>query len=522
MRLLQKRGTQKGIALLTVLLLLVLLSALALGLMYMSSTETLINTNFRNEQAYYFAAKAGMEEMRDRMMAANTNSINSSLPAGVPSLLGGNILYIINEGNLTANSVKNAIWSNAANNNYMDTELCHDGYTITGLTNSSVSDLPCTTVPTGTITTTTSQLNWKNTAAALPFRWSRISLKLNGTLPNHMVNSSLASTANVCWNGVYEIATTSACAVGTNPVYLITALAANNDANRPIRKMVQAEVALQPAQPFLWGMFATGTGCGAVNLSGNVATDSYTTAGGQTYSSSHTSTGGDVGSNGSVSANGSVTIGGSVGSTLYPGTNGACPGNAYSGPALVNNPANQITQIPGGAITIPTPVIANTTGPAESDPGTLSPGNYGDLTIKHGTTTLSAGVYNVNSITISANGVLAASGAVTINVVGNGNTSPIDLEGGGVSNPSGLASNLQINYAGTGSVKVVGGSTAYLVMYAPNAAVTLMGNADIYGSVIGNTINNGGTPGFHYDKNLKSPVPSNSYYSLISFRDLPY
>ncbi len=59
-------------------------------------------------------------------------------------------------------------------------------------------------------------------------------------------------------------------------------------------------------------------------------------------------------------------------------------------------------------------------------------------------------------------------------------------------------------------------------MYSPNATVTLRGNVDIYGSIIGNTINNAGTPGFHYDNNLKSPVPSNSYYSLISFRDLPY
>jgi hypothetical protein len=288
--------------------------------------------------------------------------------------------------------------------------------------------------------------------------------------------------------------------------------------------MVQGEVALTPAQPFLWGMFATGNGCGAVSLSGNVSTDSYTSAGGGTYASTHTSTGGDVGANGNVSANGSVSIGGSVGSSAYAAVTGACPGSAFTtvgGAGMVSN-SNNIVETISPAPVIPTPAIPHTTGPAESDSGTLSPGNYGDVTIKHGVTTLSSGTYNINSLTISANGSLAVTGAVTLNVVGSGNSSPIDLEGGGVANSSGIAQNLQINYAGTGTVTITGGSSAYLVLLAPNASVALKGNSDIYGAIVGNQINTSGTPKFHYDKATKSPVPSSTYYSLITFRELFY
>lgn len=531
---LQKRGTQRGIALLTALLLLVLLSALALGLMYMSSTETQINSNFRSEQNAYFAAKAGMEEMRDRMMAANTNSISSLLPTVGPTSATSGILYMLNEG-ATANSVKPYIWT--AGNKYSDTELCHDGYSVLSLS-TPANDVPCTTasqLPSGTptVTATASQLPFFGTSAALPFKWARLSVKLNGSVPNHTVNSSASATNVVCWNGVYEVVSSTNCSAlspNANPVYLITALAVTPNTNA--RKMVQGEVALNPAQPFPYGLFATGTGCSAVSLSGNISTDSYTTASGGTYSTTKTSTGGDVGANGNVYANGSVSIGGSVGSSAYPATQGACPGNAFTtvGGAGMTTGNSLLTLTNPN---IPTPSIPNVTGPAESDPGTLPAGNYGDLTIKHGTTTLGPGTYNVNSITISANGVLAISGAVTINVVGNGVDPAIDLEGKGVSNPSGIAANLQINYAGTvpgtacptppcGNVKITGGNNGYMVVDAPMSTVSLGGNSAIYGSVIGYKLTNFGDFNFHYDKNLKSPVPSNSYYSLVSFRELYY
>lgn len=52
--------------------------------------------------------------------------------------------------------------------------------------------------------------------------------------------------------------------------------------------------------------------------------------------------------------------------------------------------------------------------------GTLSPGNYGDVNVTGGTLTLQAGVYNLNSLTLSSNTRIAlpASGVVEVNVCG--------------------------------------------------------------------------------------------------------
>jgi hypothetical protein len=172
---------------------------------------------------------------------------------------------------------------------------------------------------------------------------------------------------------------------------------------------------------------------------------------------------------------------------------------------------------------IPTPVIANTAGPNKSNPSTLSPGNYGDITLNaHNNLTLASGTYNINSLTLTGQATLTVTGAVTLNVVGSGVTTVVDLQGGSVTNTSGIAQNLQINYAGTGNINVAGGSATYLVVDAPNANVQLVGNSDIYGAIVGKQISNSGTPKLHYDRNTKSPVPSNSYYSLLSFRELFY
>jgi hypothetical protein len=37
-------------------------------------------------------------------------------------------------------------------------------------------------------------------------------------------------------------------------------------------------------------------------------------------------------------------------------------------------------------------------------------------------------------------------------------------------------------------------------VYAPNAAVTLVGNSNFYGAFIGKTVNDSGTPRVHFDE----------------------
>src|SRR5207245_3908630 len=66
---------QRGVALIMALMLLLLLTALAAALVFVANLETSVNANYRREQVLYFAAKAGIEEARDRLMTTNPNTL---------------------------------------------------------------------------------------------------------------------------------------------------------------------------------------------------------------------------------------------------------------------------------------------------------------------------------------------------------------------------------------------------------------------------------------------------------------
>src|SRR5215467_12885364 len=117
---------EKGIALLFAVLALLLLSAIAFSLVLMTNSETAVNSNYRRERLADFGAKAGYEEVRDRMMVSNPNSIAASLPTLVPPA-NGSVLYVLNEGNQPGTVQP---WTQG--NAYMDDEICHDGYTFSG------------------------------------------------------------------------------------------------------------------------------------------------------------------------------------------------------------------------------------------------------------------------------------------------------------------------------------------------------------------------------------------------------
>jgi Tfp pilus assembly protein PilX len=93
-----RRDRERGISLLLSMLALMLLSAVAIGMMYMSSTETAISSNFKGEETAYFAARAGLEEVRDRMLTSNANSIATLLPTTMPGAGGTGVLYVLQNG----------------------------------------------------------------------------------------------------------------------------------------------------------------------------------------------------------------------------------------------------------------------------------------------------------------------------------------------------------------------------------------------------------------------------------------
>lgn len=571
------RTGERGVALLFTLLTILMLSAIVAALVTLTSTETTVNGNYRSEETAFFASRAGLNEVIDRMMQTNANSISGNImsatggaPFGavIPSASNAGIFYLINQTSQTGTV---APWT--ASNKYADDELCHEGYTIAGMTSTS-ADIPCTTVPSGSAwrTSVNSNYPWSGTNAALPYVWVRVNWKLNGsstyltgttsggvtTLSNsaYYVNATQSATAPVCWNGASEIVLTSGSSCNTlasggtadTPVFLITALAVTPTG---ARQMVQAEVAAPPPTVISTpggfsdpdGFFAASTACSSSGgsspfvLSGGASVDGYSSANGGTYSSTHSDSLGSIGSNGSIVISGSSTkVGGHV-HVQHTVINGTCGPPATSDIFTSGGPtygtATPIATYVPPVPTIPAPGAANETIHSNT---TLPPGSYSNIKISSSTLTLTApGVYNINCISMTGNSTLVISpptAQVVVNVTGNSCTAnaPIDLSGGAVSNTSGLAANLLFNYAGTQTVKLTGGSGAFMAVNAPNAAVALSGGSDFYGAIIASTVTDTGGVNLHFDNALTvstSPATTTytsvtSSYQTLAFRSLPY
>src|SRR6266480_4120769 len=236
-------GTERGVALFIALLVLLLITAVGMGMIIMSNTETNVSANFRDEQTAYFAAKAGIEEVRDRLRAGATDSL--LLPTTLGNTLAGapnGILYVINP--LGGETV--APWL-LAGNNYPDNQIA--------------KELSCAgTAPTGTwwVAVSPTASTSYQASPKLQWKWVRVMEKINKSDTGCIAVTSVDGTMNgnrVCWTGTHEVTTllTSCGAANANymPVYELTSLAVTSGGSR---RMMQYEVA-QNAFPTIPGAF---------------------------------------------------------------------------------------------------------------------------------------------------------------------------------------------------------------------------------------------------------------------------
>jgi hypothetical protein len=555
---------EKGVALLLSILALLLLSAVAVTMMYMAATESSINSNFKSEETQYFAARAGIQEIRDRMIpgaapysingtTAGPNppcpgSANCYLPTALPAAGNGGVVYILQGGAnpVTAAQVMTPPGPGAPNPLF-DDELCHD-YTIGGMAQSNAPNVPCTTVPGGVgsgwytippgAAGVSAAPNW-NGANPLDWKWTRISLKANNSTA-YCVDGTpqpcALGAAMVCWDGVSEKPLTAAsCNLmipTANPVYLVTSLAVSSTGTR---RLIQEELAQTPSAGQPGGLFATGTGCGSpLVMHGNMATASFNSATENPPTvppSNAVNSGGDVGANGSVSVLGSAaTVNGNIASTYPASQNLGCPASAVS---TSGHPTINSQSVIPTPYTPPTPPAPSPLPPQSACgcTGALAPGSYGNISLSgHSSITLQGGtpgnptVYNINSLTEAGQSSVTISpvGPVVVNIAGVGQATVLDLSGGGFANNSGIAADLVFNYGGNGAIVMTGGSGAFFVLNAPNASLSLKGNSNFYGQALAANIDVGGTPTFYWDTGANTPpINTNAFYE-ISMRELSY
>ncbi len=252
-----RKTSERGVALVIALFALLLLSAVAFGLMYMADTETNINTNYRDAQKAFFAAQAGLEEVRERMVSSATGSHLIVGPAGLPAA-ANSVLYVTNPG-FTLGGAAETVTPNDASNTFFDTELCHQNLAGLGLTNPGVG-IPCGTASTAAgvyAPFIASDAPHAGTTAVLNYKWVRINAKANATSAPFYVNGSSASATadiQVCWDGLNQKVLPTGYATCSSdppppqftymrPVYVLTALAVTPTG---ARRMAQMEVAAQP------------------------------------------------------------------------------------------------------------------------------------------------------------------------------------------------------------------------------------------------------------------------------------
>jgi hypothetical protein len=527
------RSREKGISLLLSMLALMLMTAVVVGMVYMSSTETWVSSNFKASETAYFAARAGVEEVRDRMLPAHPNTIAALLPttqAGTPN----GVLYILQPGVTMAN-----VMDMSDTNPLRDSDLCHGwGYPTSraGMT-AQPPNVPCTDLPSvaGWYRTATSVAPFANSSNPMEYKWVRVTLKENDSAP-FWVDTTIGMTGaeQACWNGTSEVVNPvwGACDSlfpKANPVFLVTALAVTQSG---ARRLVQQEISQTPLDSFPYGAFATGTGCGALTLGGGARTFSFNSAtqNPPTNPPSNISlTGGNVGSNGNLSFNGSgTTVNGTTGSAVA-GIGNCNQGNGItaSGGANFGTPS----LIP--AQSLPVPPMPNPLPPTRAqninNSQTLPPGAYGNLNIQGGSTvTLQGGtatnpaVYTLNSISLAGGSTLIINGPVVLNIAGVGQQNPVNFTGGSFQNNTFIPGYFVINYGGNNNISLNGGSAAYAVINAPNANISFSGGSNFYGQAIGRTISDTGGTNFYYDTSLNTPGPNNNAFYEISMRELTY
>ena len=313
---------------------------------------------------------------------------------------------------------------------------------------------------------------------------------------------------------------------------------------RPATVEVTSTLEQQLTPIMSYGLFATGSNCGALDFSGGATTNSYdsanmTMSGGQPVTQN---SGGSVGSNGNLSLSGSGTqINGAL-STPRSGVGNCKNGTVTAFSGNVATVTEGIVNLPQ-AISYPTPALPNPLPPTTSsswascaalglsaptctgsagnitlDPlgGTLT---FGNVDIGNNNVHLKAGLYNINSLKSNGTAVLyiEPGGPVVMNIAGQSTSQPLSLNGNGFSNPSFDPTNFQILYGGTSAININGNSTSAAMLYAPNADITFNGGADFYGSMVGATIKDTGGARFHYDRRLQNDFMMGGAFMMSSF-----
>jgi Tfp pilus assembly protein PilX len=528
------RNNERGIALVITLFLMASLSALAVSLMFLSQTETASSRNYRTMSQARYAGEAGVHKAINYL-------INSYSAPGTFSS------YDISQTPVTCVS--------GCTNVKTAGQRCDPS------TPSTASASGCVIL--STLTGVAS--NYPDSAVRTAFATAgtgTLAVNSSGTITNAALGTVTYNSAAILMS--MRTINSYGGSSGVLQTWQIVSDGTAGAQSATVEVTGSLERTIADAQTF--AVFATGTGCGAISLSGNVATASYDSS----VSTTTTNSGGNVGTNGNLDIQGHVDVHGSL-STPRTGV-GSCTDSATgvtalteTGAATVDN--NALTQLPQ-ALSFPAPATPisspastwgwppTTTMAASAatcatinlqapgkitctyasgkatidfiDPASQPTVLLGNIT---GNWVLNGGSYAINAIGAGSNTSISVgtstlgNSTAVVNLAGRATatsttqdmTNPFNTNGQAVVNTSMDPSRLQVLYAGAGSIDMTGGSSACMMLYAPNATVTTHGNSDIFGSLLAAQVTSAGTPRFVYDRHLQATFKVLGNYAMTSF-----
>lgn len=293
----------------------------------------------------------------------------------------------------------------------------------------------------------------------------------------------------------------------------------------------------------------------ALSTSGNMHSDAYDSRLGAYSSSNKNNYRGNVGSNTSISIGGNTAIGGNLQVFSLPkGSTTAVVASRNANATVANQvKVNGITSgltgttgtAPGGsdnvlAMEYGSPRTGDYTTPidkslsadqmtlsvAPSAPqgaynvGAISVSGNGVVIVRNGapavtsinvgannTVYIPPGNYKASSMSISGNGQIRIENGVTTDTVFSmeGSTpgsNVVQIAGNGVANSTAVPARFQVVTNSSKNVLVSGNADFQGVIYAPSASVSIAGNGNVYGAIVGKSITSAGNGFVHFDMAL--------------------
>lgn len=246
-----------------------------------------------------------------------------------------------------------------------------------------------------------------------------------------------------------------------------------------------------------------------MTMTGNAKTDSFKSSLGPYNAATNRFFNGHIATNSVGSSTVTMTGNAHVYGNILVGVGGIASSVINAASTMYTSAMAQSTNFSSSSVTLPSGITNMGAAGGGSSSWAPAPGRYSGNVQMSGTAilSLSPGTYVFDSLKLSGQSQLILLNATEkTEIYINGGT--LDLSGGSVANPSMKAGNLVVKVVGSGNVKVSGNGTPYFAVYAPDSAISVTGNGDVYGAIVGASVTWNGNGYIHYDEDLAIPNAS--------------